>query len=50
MSDIVEFSSNGKTASGYLALPESGKGPGVVVIRSGWPGPPYQARGRSAGQ
>ena len=33
---IVEFSSNGSTASGYLSKPESGKGPGVIVIQEWW--------------
>ncbi|MEK6405757.1 MAG: dienelactone hydrolase family protein [Acidobacteriota bacterium] len=33
---MVEFSSNGGTASGYLAAPESGKGPGVIVIQEWW--------------
>ena len=33
---IVEFSSNGTTASGYLSKPESGKGPGVIVIQEWW--------------
>ena len=33
---MVEFSSNGGTASGYLAIPESGKGPGVIVIQEWW--------------
>lgn len=32
----MTFSSNGGTASGYLALPTSGKGPGVVVIQEWW--------------
>ena len=32
----VEFKSNGDTASGYLAVPESGKGPGVVVLQEWW--------------
>jgi carboxymethylenebutenolidase len=32
----VEFSSNGQTAQGYLAVPESGSGPGVVVIQEWW--------------
>ena len=36
MGDIVEFPSNGHTAQGYLALPESGPGPGVVVIQEWW--------------
>lgn len=34
--EMVEFSSNGGTASGYLATPESGKGPGVIVIQEWW--------------
>ena len=33
---MVEFSSNGGTASGYLAIPASGKGPGVIVIQEWW--------------
>ncbi len=33
---MVEFASNGNTASGYLALPESGTGPGLVVIQEWW--------------
>jgi carboxymethylenebutenolidase len=32
----VEFQSNGGTASGYLAKPESGSGPGVIVIQEWW--------------
>ena len=28
----VSFPSGGRTAHGYLALPESGAGPGVIVI------------------
>ncbi len=32
----VEFASNGGVAYGYLALPESGSGPGVVVIQEWW--------------
>ncbi|WP_433802331.1 dienelactone hydrolase family protein [Actinomycetospora sp. CA-084318] len=32
----VSFPSNGGTAHGYLALPESGSGPGVVVIQEWW--------------
>jgi carboxymethylenebutenolidase len=32
----VSFPSNGATAHGYLALPESGGGPGVVVIQEWW--------------
>ena len=33
---MVEFQSNGGTAQGYLSLPESGRGPGVVVIQEWW--------------
>lgn len=33
---IVEFPNNGSTSSGYLAVPESGKGPGVIVIQEWW--------------
>ncbi|HEY3165963.1 MAG TPA: alpha/beta fold hydrolase [Candidatus Binatia bacterium] len=36
MGQMVEFSSNGGTASGYLAIPEKGKGPGVIVIQEWW--------------
>jgi carboxymethylenebutenolidase len=32
----VEFQANGSTAPGYLAVPESGKGPGVVVLQEWW--------------
>lgn len=32
----VTFASNGATAHGYLALPDSGRGPGVVVIQEWW--------------
>lgn len=33
---IVHFPSNGATCSGYLAVPQSGKGPGVIVIQEWW--------------
>jgi len=33
---MVEFASNGSTASGYLSKPASGKGPGVIVIQEWW--------------
>src|SRR5438105_3739894 len=33
---MVQFPSNGGTASGYLATPASGKGPGVLVIQEWW--------------
>lgn len=36
MGDIVEFASNGSSAQGYLAIPESGSGPAVVVIQEWW--------------
>lgn len=32
----VSFASNGSTAHGYLAVPESGTGPGVIVIQEWW--------------
>jgi carboxymethylenebutenolidase len=32
----VEFKANGSTASGYLAVPDSGTGPGVVVLQEWW--------------
>lgn len=33
---MVTFAANGRTAAGYLALPASGSGPGVVVIQEYW--------------
>ena len=33
---MIEFKSNGGTASGYLSTPESDVGPGVVVIQEWW--------------
>jgi len=36
MGEIVEFPSNGTTGNGYLATPDSGDGPGVVVIQEWW--------------
>jgi carboxymethylenebutenolidase len=32
----VTFPSNGRTAHGYLAVPESGSGPGLIVIQEWW--------------
>jgi carboxymethylenebutenolidase len=32
----VTFASNGDEAYGYLALPESGNGPGLIVIQEWW--------------
>lgn len=36
MGEMIDFPSNGETASGYLAVPASGPGPGVVVIQEWW--------------
>jgi carboxymethylenebutenolidase len=36
MSETVEFKSNGNMASGYLAKPAAGSGPGVLVIQEWW--------------
>lgn len=36
MGDMIEFASNGGSCSGYLAVPDSGRGPGVVVIQEWW--------------
>jgi len=36
MGEMVEFPSNGSKGTGYLAVPESGSGPGVVVIQEWW--------------
>lgn len=36
MAETVSFASNGTTASGYLARPGSGSGPGVLVIQEWW--------------
>ena len=33
---MTEFPSNGTTGSGYLSVPASGGGPGVVVIQEWW--------------
>jgi len=33
---MVKFSSNGGEVEGYLAVPEKGNGPGVVVIQEWW--------------
>jgi len=34
--EMVSYPSNGGTAEGYLAVPEAGAGPGVVVIQEWW--------------
>ena len=36
MGEMIEFPSNGTTGQGYLATPEGGTGPGVVVIQEWW--------------
>ncbi len=36
MAEMVEFASNGSTAAGYLARPEGGRGPGVLVVQEWW--------------
>lgn len=36
MGSTVDFPSNGHGASGYLAVPEGGSGPGLVVIQEWW--------------
>jgi len=36
MGEIVEFPSNGHTASGYLATNPNGEGAGVIVIQEWW--------------
>lgn len=33
---LVEYTSNGGTASGYLSLPATGRGPGVIVVQEWW--------------
>jgi carboxymethylenebutenolidase len=34
--EMIEFESNGGMAGGYLATPESGRGPGVIVLQEWW--------------
>ncbi len=36
MGEMIEFPSNGSTAVGYLAKPDGGKGPGIIVIQEWW--------------
>jgi carboxymethylenebutenolidase len=36
MGEMVRFPANGATASGYLAQPAAGGGPGLVVIQEWW--------------
>ena len=33
---IIEYPSNGETGNGYLAVPASGSGPGVIVLQEWW--------------
>lgn len=33
---MVEFASNGIDAQGYLAVPDTGSGPGVIVVQEWW--------------
>lgn len=36
MGELADFPSNSHSASGYLAVPETGSGPGVIVIQEWW--------------
>ena len=36
MGDMVSFASNGSSCDGYLAVPESGSGRGVIVVQEWW--------------
>jgi len=36
MGEMIEYQANGGKASGYLAVPEWGSGPGVIVIQEWW--------------
>ena len=36
MGEMIEFPSNGSTAVGFLATPEGGDGPGIIVIQEWW--------------
>jgi carboxymethylenebutenolidase len=36
MGEMIEFPSNGTQGGGYLAVPSSGTGPGVIVIQEWW--------------
>ncbi len=36
MGEMVTFGSNGGTATGYLAVPSGGNGPGVIVVQEWW--------------
>jgi carboxymethylenebutenolidase len=36
MGELIEYASNGDKAGGYIAIPASGSGPGVIVIQEWW--------------
>ena len=36
MGELVQFKANGRMCDGYLAIPEQGSGPGVIVIQEWW--------------
>lgn len=36
MGEMVTYRANGQEASGYLALPSGGEGPGLIVIQEWW--------------
>jgi carboxymethylenebutenolidase len=36
MGEMISFRANGRTAEGYLSLPESGTGPGLLMIQEWW--------------
>ncbi len=36
MGEMIQFPSNGSTGEGWLATPQGGRGPGVVVIQEWW--------------
>ena len=36
MGEKVTFASNGSTCEGYLATPQTGSGPGIVLIQEWW--------------
>jgi carboxymethylenebutenolidase len=36
MGEMIEFKANGRTASGYLAMPAADTGPGLVLLQEWW--------------
>src|SRR5215510_3061973 len=36
MGETVQFASNGEQVEGYLARPDGGSGPGVLVVQEWW--------------